>query len=125
TTPEVHARPLLIVPPQINKYYVFDLAPGRSIVRWALDGGMATFVVSWRNPTREHAERGLDAYVEALEEAVDAVREIARSRDVNLFGACSGSITISALLAFLAARGERKVHSATLAVCVLDMSAVR
>ncbi len=125
TTPEVHARPLLIVPPQINKYYVFDLAPGRSIVRWALESGLATFVVSWRNPSREHAERGLDAYVEALEQAVDAVREIAGSRDVNLFGACSGGITLSALLGFLAAGRARKVHSATLAVCVLDMSAVR
>jgi polyhydroxyalkanoate synthase len=125
TTPEVHARPLLIVPPQINKYYVFDLAPGRSIVQWALESGLATFVVSWRNPSREHADRGLDAYVEALDEAVDAVRDIAGSRDVNLFGACSGGITLSALLGFLAARRERKVHSATLAVCVLDMSAVR
>ena len=125
TTPDVHERPLLIVPPQINKYYVFDLAPARSIVQWALQSGVATFVVSWRNPTRDHAESGLDAYVEALEQAVDAVREIAGSRDVNLFGACSGGITLSALLGHLAARRARKVHSATLAVCVLDMSAVR
>jgi len=125
TTPGVHERPLLIVPPQINKYYVFDLAPARSIVQWALQSGVATFIVSWRNPTRDHAESGLDAYVEALEEAVDTVREIAGSRDVNLFGACSGGITLSALLGHLAARRQRKVHSATLAVCVLDMSAVR
>jgi len=124
-TPEVHARPLLIVPPQINKYYVFDLAPGRSIVQWALEGGAPTFIVSWRNPTRDQADCGLDAYVEALEQAIDAVREIADSRDVNLFGACSGGMTLSALLGYLAAARERKVHSATLAVCVLDTAAVR
>ena len=58
TTPEVHARPLLIVPPQINKYYVFDLAPAKSIVQWSLGSGVQTFVVSWRNPTREHARLG-------------------------------------------------------------------
>jgi polyhydroxyalkanoate synthase len=81
--------------------------------------------VSWRNPTRGQANCGLDAYVDALEQAVDAVREIAGSRDVNLFGACSGGITLSALLGYLAAGNERKVHSATLAVCVLDTAALR
>lgn len=125
-TPEVHARPLLIVPPQINRYYVFDLAPGRSVVQWALQGGIPTFVVSWRNPTRGLADSGLDAYVEALEEAVDAASEITGARDVNLFGACSGGITLCALLGYLAAGRERKkIHSATLAVCVLDTAAAR
>lgn len=125
TTPEVHERPLLIVPPQINKYYVFDLAPGRSIVRWSLDSGVRTFAVSWRNPQRKHADCGLDAYVEALEGAIDAMREITGSRDVNLYGACSGGITLSALIGHLAASRKRAVHSATLAVCVLDTHAVR
>jgi polyhydroxyalkanoate synthase len=125
TTPQVHGRPLLIVPPQINKYYVFDLAPSNSIVRWSLEGGVRTFIVSWRNPTRSNADWGLDAYVEALEQAVDAMREITGSRDVNVFGACSGGITLSALLGYLAAGRERKVHTATLAVCVLDTAATR
>jgi poly[(R)-3-hydroxyalkanoate] polymerase subunit PhaC len=125
STAAVHERPLLIVPPQINKYYVFDLSPAQSIVAWSLGSGVQTFVVSWRNPTRKHADCGLDAYVEALELAVDAVREISGSRDINLFGACSGGITLSALLGYLAAGRERKVHSATLAVCVLDTSSVR
>jgi polyhydroxyalkanoate synthase len=123
TMPTVHARPLLIVPPQINKYYVFDLSPANSVVRWALDSGVQTFVASWRNPTKALSDRGLDSYVEALEQAVDAVRDIGRVSDINVFGACSGGITLTALLSWLAAVGKRKVHAATLAVCVLDTSA--
>lgn len=125
TTPTVHARPLMIVPPQINKFYVFDLAPGKSIVAWSLASGVQTFAVSWRNPTRAHAAWGFDAYVAALDEAVDAMRQITGSPDVNVWGACSGGITLSAFIGWLAARRARKVHSATLAVCLLDMSAVR
>jgi len=124
TTSEVHARPLLIVPPQINKYYVFDLTPANSLVQWSLASGVQTFVASWRNPTRKHADCGLDAYVEALEQAVDAAREITGSRDINVFGACSGGITVSALLGYLAAGRQGKVHAATLAVCVLDTAAM-
>jgi poly[(R)-3-hydroxyalkanoate] polymerase subunit PhaC len=125
TTPQVRARPLVIVPPQINKFYVFDLAPDKSLVRYALQSGVQTFAVSWRNPTREHANWGIDAYVDALDRALDAVREITGSRDANVLGACSGGITLTALLGSLAARRERKVHAATLAVCVLDTSSVR
>jgi polyhydroxyalkanoate synthase len=118
---QVHARSLLIVPPQINKFYVFDLAPDKSIVQLALQGGLQTFAVSWKNPTPADGRLGLDDYVGALEEAADVMRAITGSDDVNIWGACSGGITTSALLAHLAARGSRKVHSATLAVCVLDM----
>ncbi len=117
---EVHARPLLIAPPQINKFYVFDLAPEKSIVQLALKGGLQTFAISWKNPTRTESHFGLDTYVGALEEAVDVMREITGSEDVNVWGSCSGGITTSAFLGHLAARGERKVHSATVAVCVLD-----
>jgi polyhydroxyalkanoate synthase len=124
-TAEVHRRPLLIVPPQINKYYAFDLAPGKSIVRWSVDSGVRTFAVSWRNPRPEHAAWGIDAYVGALEQAVDAIREITGSDDVNLWGACSGGITLTAFLAWLAAARRPKVHAATLAVCVLDTKAVK
>jgi polyhydroxyalkanoate synthase len=84
------------VPPQINKYYAFDLSPDKSIVRFALQGGLQVFVASWKNPTPAEGDFGLDAYVEALEEAVDALREITRSPDVNLWGACSGGVTTSA-----------------------------
>ena len=124
-TREVHARPLLIAPPQINKFYVFDLVPEKSIIQYALKGGLQTFAISWKNPTSAQSQFGLETYVAALEEAVDAIREITGSEDVNIWGSCSGGITMSAFLANLAARGERKVHSATVAVCVLDMAAAK
>ena len=122
TTERVYARPLLIAPPQINKFYVFDLSPEKSIVQLALKGELQAFAISWKNPSRAESHFGLDAYVAALEEAVDVMREITGSPDVNVWGACSGGITTSAFLAHLAARGEKKVHSATVAVCVLDMA---
>jgi len=125
TTEQVHARPLLIVPPQINKYYAFDLTPAKSIAQWSLGSGVQTFVASWRNPTRQDADWGFDAYVAALEQAVDAMRDITGSPDVNVWGACSGGITLTAFLGYLAARDKRKVHSATVTVCVLDTSSVR
>ncbi|HEY3077479.1 MAG TPA: alpha/beta fold hydrolase [Burkholderiales bacterium] len=121
-TGEVHERPLLIAPPQINKYYIFDLVPEKSIVQLALKGGLQTFAISWKNPTGAERRFGLDTYVAALEEATDVMREITGSPDINIWGACSGGITVSAFLANLAAREEPKVHSATLAVCVLDMA---
>jgi polyhydroxyalkanoate synthase len=121
-TDEVHARPLLIAPPQINKFYVFDLVPEKSIVRLALQGGLRTFAISWKNPTAAESDFGLDTYVAALEEAVDVMRDITGSEDVNIWGSCSGGITMSAFLANLAAREEAKVHSATVAVCLLDMA---
>src|SRR4029077_14701233 len=122
---ELYTRPLLIIPPQINKFYVFDLAPEKSIVQFALKGGLQTFAVSWKNPTARESDFGLDTYVRALEEAVDIIRDITGSDDVNVWGACSGGITMSAFLANLAARSEAKVHSATVAVCLLDMAATQ
>jgi polyhydroxyalkanoate synthase len=106
----VHKRPLLIAPPQINKFYVFDLVPEKSLVQLALKGDLPTFAISWKNPTSAESGFGLDTYVGALEEAVDAMRDIAGADDVNIWGSCSGGITTSAFLAHLAARGERKVN---------------
>ena len=119
TTPEVYGRPQLIVPPQINKFYVFDIAPGRSIVEYMLNSGFQTFVVSWRNPTPAQRDWDMDAYVAALLEAIDAVRQITGADDVNLHGACSGAMTMAALLGHLAARQKSVVHAATLMVAVL------
>ena len=92
-------RPLLIAPPQINKFYVFDLAPEKSIVQYCLNGGLQTFAISWKNPTPADSHFGIDTYVAALEEAVDAMRDITGSADVNIWGSCSGGITMSAFLA--------------------------
>ena len=123
-TPRVRARPLLIVPPQINKFYVHDLSLDKSIVNMLLAGGIQPYIISWRNPTRELAHLGLEDYVEAIDKAVDVIREISRSDDINIWGACSGGITMSAFLATRPAR-DKRVNSATVAVCLLDIGATR
>ncbi|ANI52133.1 MULTISPECIES: class II poly(R)-hydroxyalkanoic acid synthase [Pseudomonas] len=119
-TEQVHERPLLVVPPQINKFYVFDLSPDKSLARFCLRNNVQTFIVSWRNPTKEQREWGLSTYIEALKEAVDVVTAITGSKDVNMLGACSGGITCTALLGHYAAIGENKVNALTLLVSVLD-----
>ena len=96
--------------------------PDKSIIQFALQGGLQTFAISWKNPTANEGHFGLDTYVAALDEAVDAMRDITGAHDINVWGSCSGGITLSAFLANLAARGETKVHSATVAVCMLDMA---
>ena len=121
-TEQVHQRPLLVVPPQINKFYVFDLTPDKSLARFCLRNGVQTFIVSWRNPTPQHREWGLTTYIEALKEAVDAVCSITGSKDVNTLGACSGGITVAALLGHYAALGVNKIHAVTQMVSVLDFS---
>jgi polyhydroxyalkanoate synthase len=119
-TEQVHERPLLVVPPQINKFYVFDLSPDKSLARFCLRNNVQTFIVSWRNPTKAQREWGLSTYIDALKEAVDVVTAITGSKDVNMLGACSGGITCTALLGHYAAIGENKVNALTLLVSVLD-----
>ena len=124
-TSKVHARPLLVVPPQINKFYVFDLTPATSFVRAVVAEGVTTFCVSWRNPGKGDGDNGLDDYVAALDEAARAARDICGADGVNVFGACSGGITLSAWLGLLAAKRSRLVRSATVSVCVLDTDTFR
>jgi polyhydroxyalkanoate synthase len=118
-TESVHERPHLIVPPEINKFYVFDLSPGKSMVEYMVRHGAQMFAVSWRNPNVNERDWGLDTYAEALEAAIDAVREITGSADVIVHAACSGAMTAAALAGHLAARGDASVHAMTLMVAVL------
>jgi polyhydroxyalkanoate synthase len=120
TTASVRKRPLVITPPQINKYYAMDLSPDKSMVRFLLNNGIQTFCISWRNPTAEQRDWGLDTYVAALDEAVDAVREVASADDVSMMGSCSGGITAAAYLGTLVGRNMHKIKNMVLAVCVLD-----
>ena len=116
-----YARPLLIVPPQINKFYVFDLTPSNSVVQYALKNGLQVFIISWRNPDVRHREWGLSSYVEATEEAMNVCRAITGAREVNLMGACAGGTTIAALQGHLQAKRQlRRVASATYLVSLLD-----
>ncbi|QMV64019.1 class II poly(R)-hydroxyalkanoic acid synthase [Pseudomonas berkeleyensis] len=119
-TESVHERPLLVVPPQINKFYVFDLSPDKSLARFLLRSQVQTFVVSWRNPTKAQREWGLSTYIEALKEAIDVICTITGSKDVNMLGACSGGLTTASLLGHYAALGQQKVNALTLLVSVLD-----
>ncbi|WP_062379244.1 class II poly(R)-hydroxyalkanoic acid synthase [Pseudomonas abietaniphila] len=119
-TEQVFERPLLVVPPQINKFYVFDLSPEKSLARFCLRNNVQTFIISWRNPTKAQREWGLSTYIDAVKEAVDVVCKITGSKDVNMLGACSGGITCTALLGHYAALGEQKVNALTLLVSVLD-----
>ena len=119
-TEEVYERPVLVVPPQINKFYVFDLSPDKSLARYLVSNHMQGFVVSWRNPTKSHREWGLSTYIDALKEAVDVVLDVTGSKDLSMLGACSGGITTASLLGHYAALKEKKVHSYTLLVSVLD-----
>ena len=121
-TAEVWQRPLIVTPPQINKYYSLDLSPEKSMVQFLLNQGVQVFCISWRNPTAEHRDWGLDDYIIAVDVAVDTARAITGSADVSLMGACSGGITSSAYVGWLAGKGERKVKNLVLAVCTLDPS---
>jgi polyhydroxyalkanoate synthase len=120
-TPTVRAVPLLMVPPTINKFYVADLAPGRSMVEHYVAGGQQVFMMSWRNPDERHADWGLDTYGQAILDAMDAVEKATGSRRVALQAFCSGGIITSMLLAHLAVTGRLdRVAAASFAVTVLD-----
>jgi polyhydroxyalkanoate synthase len=122
TTPDVHARPLLVVPPVINRYYLLDLRPGRSFVEHAVGRGFQTFIVSWRNPGKAQSHWDLDTYTERLRRAVSVVRQVTGSPDVNTVGFCAGGILQTLLLNHLAAMEDTSVHSAAYGVTLLDFA---
>ncbi|HTZ29890.1 MAG TPA: hypothetical protein VMC83_38195 [Streptosporangiaceae bacterium] len=120
-TPRVHAVPLLMIPPQINRHYILDLAPGRSLAEFAVSQGIKVFMIVWRNPDARlgHGGWGLDDYLAAEERANEVVKKIARSDKVNLLGLCAGGITLSYVLAHYAAIGDESAGSATFVVTML------
>ena len=120
-TDQVYQVPVFIVPPQINKFYVWDLAPGRSIVEYLVSQGHQVFIVSWRNPTAEQADWDLESYVEALDRATAAACEISGSKTLNMVGACSGGITAALLIALWGARGDTRAASFSLLVAIIDV----
>jgi polyhydroxyalkanoate synthase len=121
-TDEVYERPILVAPPQVNKYYILDITPDRSVIEYLVKNGFQTFAISWRNPTEEHRHWDFDTYVQALLDANEAVREVSGSEDANMVGACLGGDTTALLLAHLAAKGDDRINCATLMVTVLDTS---
>ena len=119
-TDTVFARPVLVVPPPIGRFYFLDLRPGRSFAEYAAGRGLQTFMLSWRNPTAEQGNWDLDTYAQTVLAAIDTVREITGSPDVNLIGFCAGGIIATTVLNHLAATGDDRVHSMSYAVTLLD-----
>jgi polyhydroxyalkanoate synthase len=122
-TAKVYEKPFLLVPPCINKFYILDLQPDNSLVRYAVAQGHRTFVVSWRNPDATLATKTWDNYIEdAVIKAIAVTREISGAKTINALGFCVGGTMLSTALAVLAARGEKPVDSATLLTTLLDFT---
>jgi polyhydroxyalkanoate synthase len=121
TTEQVYQRPLLIIPPWINKYYILDLQPKNSFIRYAVDQGFTVFVISWVNPDKEHAGKTFEDYmVEGPLAALDAIAQATGSRDMNVVGYCLGGTLLAATLAYMAARQDRRVKAATFLASLTD-----
>jgi polyhydroxyalkanoate synthase len=120
-TPKVRSIPVLMIPPEINRYYVLDLAPGRSLVEFAVSQGIQVFMIVWRNPDSQlgHGKWGLNDYLAAEERANEVVKKITRTEKINLLGLCAGGITLAYVLAHLAAVGDESAGAATFVVTML------
>ncbi len=121
TTDEVFKLPLLIVPPWINKYYIMDLQPKNSLIKWLVSQGHTAFVISWVNPDETYADTGYDEYVsEGLYAALDAVERATGEREVNAIGYCLGGTLLVSVLAHMAGNGEQRINSATFFTSMID-----
>lgn len=121
-TEQVHQLPLLIFPPWINKFYILDLKPQNSLIKWLVEQGHSLFVVSWKNPDASYADVGLEDYVSAYLDAMDRVRNVTDQEKLNVVGYCIGGTTLSLTLALLKQRGDDRVNSATLFTTLTDFS---
>ncbi len=125
TTKQVSRRPLLIIPPWFNKFYVLDMQPANSVVKYLVDQGQTVFLISWRNPDEEMPDKSFDDYMlEGPLEALDVIEEITGESDVNAMGYCLGGILLACLLAWLDAKGRNPIRSATYLTTLIDYSDV-
>lgn len=122
-TEKVHQRPFLMVPACINKYYILDLRPDNSMVRFALEEGHHTFIISWRNPNHSMANTTWDDYIEhGVICALQTISAITGAKNINTLGFCVGGTILASAMAVLAARKQPLVHSATFLTCLVDFS---
>lgn len=122
-TAKVHEKPFLLVPPCINKFYILDLQPENSLIRYAVAQGHRTFVISWRNPDASMAQKTWDDYIEyAAIQAIQVVQEITGVKTLNTLGFCVGGTILATALSVLAARGEKPAASVTLLTTLLDFT---
>jgi polyhydroxyalkanoate synthase len=123
TTEMVRTRPIVIVPPWINKFYVLDLTPEKSMIAWAVSQGLTVFCISWVNPDSRHAKLGFDEYMrDGVMTAVDVAREISGADQVDTTGYCVGGTLLAVTLAYMAAAGDNRIASATLMTTQVDFT---
>jgi len=123
STDAVHRRPLLIVPPWINKFYILDLKPQNSFIKWAVDQGHTLFVISWVNPDERLARKAFDDYMlEGPLAALDAIEQATGERDANVIGYCIGGTLLACTLAWMARRDDRRFASATFFTALTDFA---
>jgi polyhydroxyalkanoate synthase subunit PhaC len=123
STPQVYKRPLLIVPPWINKFYILDLNPEKSFVRWAVAQGLTVFVISWVNPDERHADKDFDSYMrEGILTALDCIEQATGEREIAAIGYCVGGTLLAATLGYMAATGDRRISSATFFATQIDFA---
>ncbi|MCS4502998.1 class I poly(R)-hydroxyalkanoic acid synthase [Arhodomonas aquaeolei] len=120
-TEEVARRPVLFVPPWINKYYILDLRPKNSLIRWLVEQGQTVFTISWRNPDASLAEKGFEDYMhEGVLAAMDAAGKATGESEINMVGYCLGGTLLASTLAYLKAKGDERVNSATFLTSLID-----
>jgi polyhydroxyalkanoate synthase len=125
TTKEQHATPILFVPSWINKFYILDMKPENSLIKYMLDRGHSVFVISWANPTRDHADKDFGDYMtEGPLAALDVIRDITGEEKANVLGFCIGGILITAMLAYLEGIGDDRIASATTLATMVDFTDV-
>ncbi len=123
TTEKVHRIPLVIFPPWINKFYILDLKPSNSLVKWIVDQGFTLFMVSWKNPDASYAATGMEDYVQqGYMAAIEQVKAITRQKTVNAVGYCIAGTTLALTLGLMARRGDRSVNSASFFTTLTDFS---
>ncbi|MCA8869873.1 MAG: class I poly(R)-hydroxyalkanoic acid synthase [Rhodobacteraceae bacterium] len=123
TTDQVHKTPLVIFPPWINKFYILDLKPQNSLIKWAVEQGYTLFVVSWVNPDATYADVGIDTYIEeGFLTAINEVKAITGEKKVNVIGYCIAGTMLSATLAYMARTGDKSVKSATFFTALADFT---
>nr|WP_245155753.1 class I poly(R)-hydroxyalkanoic acid synthase [Paracoccus ravus] len=121
-TEQVHALPIVIFPPWINKFYILDLKPQNSLIRWLVEQGHSVFVVSWKNPDASYAQKGMEDYVSAYLEVMDHVLRQTGQKKLNVVGYCIAGTTLALTLALLKRRGDARVNSATFFTTLTDFS---
>ena len=123
TTAEVYERPLLVVPPWINKYYILDLVPEKSFIKWAVAQGFTVFIVSWVNPDAKLAQKTFEDYMhEGILAAVDAVTKQTGQKQINALGYCVGGTLLASTLAYMAAKKDNRIASASFLAAQVDFS---